>query len=130
MNAIKIKAEEKNIQKIAEAIKTAEGRATVRTIDAADVLRCAEKFQKSLDKMITKKASVGIVCQIDNNAQSFPNAYKYVPESTIFILEVFPSGIFIVGIKRDICKTVVARLRLKPEHTKAIVDFAENHFSL
>ena len=67
---------------IMDAITAAEGRATARTIKSAEILEALEAIESKLD--ISKKAMEGIAATVDINAQTFPNAYKYIPESTHF----------------------------------------------
>ena len=71
-----------NVEKITEAIKAAEGRATVRTITHAEMIDAISTVERKLS--IPKKYLDGISITVDYNAQSFPNAYKYLPESTHF----------------------------------------------
>lgn len=74
---------------ISDAIKEAEGRATVRTIDADDILHRLAQIEDTLH--ISKKAMQGVVVSVDLHAQTFPNAYKYQPQSTQFVAE-FAAG--------------------------------------
>lgn len=86
-------------EKLTEAIKTAEGRATVRKITAATILDELHTVETRLN--IPKKALAGVAVVIDANAQNFPNAYKYTPESTIF-RAVYRGGAWrITDIYRD-----------------------------
>lgn len=87
-----------NVEAIAEAIKTAEGKATARTLDV-------KKIQKILDgvsKGITKTALNGTKVHYDG-AQHFPNAYKYRPESTHFRAENVRGKWYVTDIYRDTC---------------------------
>ena len=54
----------------------------VRTINALDVVSALFTVEEKLD--ISKKALDGVSVCIDLNAQDFPNAYKFTPESTVF----------------------------------------------
>lgn len=54
----------------------------VRTVNALDVVSALFEVQEKLD--ISKKALDGVSVCIDLNAQDFPNAYKFTPESTVF----------------------------------------------
>lgn len=70
------------IEMLTKAIKEEEGRATARTITAEEVVDELERIETRLG--IAKKALNGVRVLVDMNAQSFPNAYKYTPESTHF----------------------------------------------
>lgn len=96
---MKIIINDANKEKIDAAIKTAEGRASARTITADCILRSVQKITSRLS--IPKKAMVGITATIDINAQDFPNAYKYTPESTIITVEYTRSGWTLTDIYRD-----------------------------
>ena len=69
-------------EKILAAIVEAEGRASVRVITPDDISNAIISIEKKLS--ITKKAMDGVSAEVDYNAQHFPNAYKYTPESTFF----------------------------------------------
>ena len=92
----------KNLDRIREMIKKAEGRATARTISAEDIVRFANGYTKTLG--ISKKALAGTVVVADLNAQHFPNAYKYTPESTQFGLKATSSGWSLMWVERKVCK--------------------------
>lgn len=68
--------------KLSDAIKAAEGRAKERTADAVGILSAIGEIEKRLN--ITKKSLDGVKITVDINAQDFPRAYKYTPNSTIF----------------------------------------------
>lgn len=69
-------------EKLTAAIKAAEGRATARCITPAMISNALEAVEKRLG--IMKKRMEGVKVEIDCNAQDFPKAYKYTPESTFF----------------------------------------------
>lgn len=96
---MKIKVEDKNIEKLQRAIEEAEGRAKVRTITAMTVKWAVTAVEQTLN--IPKKHMVGIKVHCDLHAQKYPNAYKYTPESTQFDLERFASGWFVTNIERE-----------------------------
>ena len=62
--------------------------ARARTIDFGDMLYALGKVEKTIHgagwHKIPKKALEGTEVVIDCNAQTFPNAYKGIPESTFF----------------------------------------------
>lgn len=90
---------EANKEKIADIIRTAEGRATARTITYGDITRAIAELEKSLG--IAKKNMTGIAADIDYNAQDFPRAYKYTPESTHFTVTRKASGWDLTSVFRD-----------------------------
>ena len=121
---MKIIIKEANIEKITAAIKEAEGRASARTVTAEEIIKVAKRITRNLD--ITKKAMVGIRAYVDPNAQDFPSAYKYTPESTQFGMIYTSSGWAMTSISR--CKTKGSRhavaLILTEEAKAAVIDRA------
>jgi len=97
---MKIIVNEKNKKKIETCIAEAEGRATVRTITFEQIEYAIERIEKELD--ITAKYMRGVTACVDPNAQDFPRAYKYTPQSTWVKLERCASGWAVIGIWRDI----------------------------
>ena len=122
---MKIKVDEKNFDKLNEAIKAAEGKARERKIDARDVVWMVNRIEKEL--RIPKKRMNGIVAVCDYNAQKYPNAYKYTPESTWVWLQRFPSGWFVVDVERRRTGGTEKRFTLNlPEEAKnAIIERCE-----
>lgn len=92
-----------NKDAVNKEIAKAEGRATVRTVRHCDIVALLPEIEKRAS-ILTKSEQVGLRVLIDANAQNFPNAYKYIPESTLVTIERFPSGWFVVGIERGICQ--------------------------
>lgn len=90
---------ETNKAKIENAITAAEGRATARTITWKDIVYSLERLEKSLG--IHKKDMIGITADIDYNAQDFPRAYKYTPESTHFKVTRKSGGWDLLSVYRD-----------------------------
>lgn len=84
---------------IEEAIKQAEGRATVRTITAAKLIMTLADVEDKLG--ISKKSLQGIKVCADLNAQKLPNAYKWRAESTHFTAEYKSGNWVITDIRRD-----------------------------
>ena len=105
MKPIIIKPENK--AEICGAIFEAEGRAKVRTLTYEDMERAIKKIENKLE--IPKKHMIGIKADCDMNAQSFPRAYKYTPESTQFGLEYTSSGWKVTWIRRDVCWNVSSK---------------------
>lgn len=84
-----------------EIITRAEGRATARRLDVDDIMYALD----SVPGCILKKHLPGCEIHCDPNARSFPNAYKYVPESTHFSVVRRPSGWYLTRVCRDTCGT-------------------------
>ena len=110
-----------NVEAIAEAIKTAEGKATARTLDV-------KKIQKILDGVSngsTKTAINGTKVHYDG-AQHFPNAYKYRPESTHFTAENVRGKWYVTDIYRDTCPNRVKNTQVtySEDAIKAILENA------
>ena len=76
------------VAKIQPALDEAQKGARARTIDFSDMLYALGNAEKIIHganwHKITKKALEGTEVVIDCNAQTFPNAYKGIPESTFF----------------------------------------------
>jgi len=96
--------------KLFKAIKAAEGRATARTIDVNDLIEALVEIDSYLS--ISKKAMKGTTVSIDCNAQKFPSAYKWTPESTIFYAEFGVSGWSVIEIEREQSRTKKYRLTM------------------
>lgn len=91
---------EKVFRKELDAIQQ---RCTVRTIDADDLFKMIVVYEKSLAHFLSYKDMKGASVEIDLNAQTFPNAYKYTPRSTVVKIECSaPRSWTILSIKRDI----------------------------
>ena len=111
---------------ISDAIKEAEGRATVRTIDADDILHRLAQIEDTLH--ISKKAMQGVVVSVDLHAQSFPNAYKYLPQSTQFVAEYVAGHWSLLHVFRGRCggPRCEMRVTLTDEAKAALISrFAE-----
>ena len=87
-----------NIEKLAEAIRTAEGKAKVRTISAEKIVDIINEIGKD----IPKKRLSGTTVLYDG-AEHFPNAYRYRPESTHFEAENVNGRWYITNIYRGAC---------------------------
>lgn len=100
---MKIIVNEKNREKIAEAIKKAEGRATARCISYDHIVKTIARIERHLS--IPKKHMTGITVSVDYWAQTFPTAYKsachfHAPESTHFCMTRTASGWAVTDIYR------------------------------
>lgn len=67
---------------LTEAIDAEQKRCTARKLDAERLCRALREAEKKLD--LPKRLLDGIIVSVDVNAQDFPKAYKYTPESTHF----------------------------------------------
>lgn len=73
-------------------------RCTARTIDTDDIIKSLSRYMEAL--RISKTAAAGIKLTVDPNAQNFPSAYRYIPESTIFDAEYTAKGWVVSSIRR------------------------------
>ena len=92
-----IKAE--NAEKIQKVIDEAEGKSRERKVTAEKLIACAEKMDKKLG--IAPAHLKGVTARVDINAQDFPNAYKYIPESTVATFEHTGRAWALIDVKRD-----------------------------
>ena len=99
---MKIIVNDKNKEKINDAIKKAEGKARERTITANDIFWMVKNIEENLG--IPKSKMLGVVATVDYHAQKFPNAYKYPPYSTHVVLEKVSTGWAVVDIRRNITR--------------------------
>lgn len=96
---IKIRANEENKEKLQAVLDDVQRRCKVRTIDADDILMAVNDLNlKFCD--VPKSRIIGVKAEVDPNAQTYARAYKYIPESTKFTLEMCPTGWFCTEIKR------------------------------
>lgn len=90
---------EKNEAKIIQMIDEIQSRATVRTITMHDVRIAIKTIEKRYQ--VPKNSMEGLSFRVDRNAQDFPKAYKYRPESTQFTLVYRNRHWHIEEISRD-----------------------------
>ena len=118
---MKIIVKTENAEKIQKAIDEAEGKARERKVTAKQLIACAEKLDKKLG--IAPAHLKGVTARVDINAQDFPNAYKYIPESTVATFEHTGRAWALIDVKRD--RTDIAskavRLNLTDEAREWIV---------
>ena len=91
---------DKNIEKITEALELVQKRTRERNINANDIMKAVEHLEGYFG--IPKKHMVGLSVNCDRWANIYPNAYKYIPYSTQFVLEYRKSGWFVSDIRRDV----------------------------
>ena len=104
MKSIKIT----NADKLAGMIEAAEGRATARTITPEDIAEALEQITERILLLSTRKDATGTTVEADPNAQQFPNAYRYIPESTHFTAELKAAGWKVTKVFRSRCWSTTA----------------------
>ena len=113
----------KNEKQITEELNKVN--AKVRNASYQSVVAIVFQIEKKLEeKGLPKKYWTGLKFWGDINAQKFPNAYKWCPESTQFMVERFASGWFITRVSRMRCSEKKATLEsaLTDEQKQAIVE--------
>lgn len=90
---------------VTSALDAVQTRCTARTITAMNIVQAIKEIEERLNLISTKTDSIGTVAEVDVNAQDFPNAYKYTPESTQITLERKTSGWTLKYIERNRCKS-------------------------
>lgn len=96
---MKIIVKSENAAKIQKAIDEAEGKARERKVTAKQLIACAEKLDRKLG--IAPAHLKGVTAKVDINAKDFPNAYKYIPESTVATFEHTGRAWALIDVKRD-----------------------------
>lgn len=117
---LKNTSDAKMLNALQESIKEAEGKARERKLNYHDIFYYLEKVEKKLD--ITKKAMEGVKVFCDPNAQEFPRAYKWTPESTQFTAEYKNGTWRITDIFRDDCGRHKISIKLTEEAEQAILN--------
>ena len=95
----KIIIDEKHAEKIAAVLETVQKRAKVRTITTEQVLDLPGTLYRFYG--VPKSRMNGLKLIIDFNAQNFPNAYKYTPESTIINVEFSATKCYLTSVERS-----------------------------
>lgn len=90
---------ERNRDKIAEAIKAAEGRSHERTITADHIFEFCNVIAKLY--RVHKKDLEGSTFYVDRYAQNFPAAYKYRAQSTHFTVRYEKGRFLLTEVCRD-----------------------------
>lgn len=103
-----------NTEKLPGMIQAAEGRATARTITPANIAEMLDTVTERILALSTRKDATGTKITADCNAQHFPNAYKYIPESTHFTAVLKSTGWTVTSIYRDRCTTTAAMITYTP----------------
>ena len=85
-----------NEAKLNAVLDEVQGRSTARTVSAGDIIYRLGKIR------VPKSRLHGTTVHYDG-AEHFPNAYKYVPESTHWIAENVNGRWYVTDIYRGIC---------------------------
>jgi len=99
-NQFRIIADEKHVDKINEALRNIQGRSTARILSAEKILDILKRVESRLD--IPKKDLDGVQV-VFTFAETFPNAYRYTPESTHFNAVYGNRHWIITNICRSVC---------------------------
>lgn len=98
---MKIKVTVNNAERIMKNFASVQGKATARTVDSySELERICDGVFKRVD--ITKKALNGTQFTYDFR-QTFPSAYRYIPESTHFTCEYRNGNWYIIEAWRSKC---------------------------
>lgn len=95
-----------NAEKLAKAIKDAEGKATART-------ETTEHITDVLSTIKVPKVHLTGTKVYYDNGQTFPNAYKYRPESTHWTAECIKGKWYITDIFRATCPNRMSAGRIE-----------------
>lgn len=109
-----------NEEKLATAIKEAEGKATARTVTVDDIRRTLAKIGNGIAKAKLHGTTVHYT-----GAEHFPNAYRFRPESTHWVAKNIKGKWYVVKIFRDTCPnrtTWNTEVDFSDEAKKAIID--------
>jgi len=102
LNTMKINVE--NVKKVNEVLKTANGKASCRTLEYTDIISMIEKIEKKLKTLLHKKDWRGLTIDCDYNAQNFKSGYYFTPYSTQITLLRGTTSWFIIDCERSDCK--------------------------
>ena len=119
-----------NKEKIEAALAEVQKLSQVRMIGYQDILDAVKYSEEKLSNILLKKDWVGLKVQADPNAQQFPNAYKYRPESTQFVLEKGVNDWFLTRLERYYTHDRIAKYTIVGLYNKAaeIADFVSRPY--
>ena len=123
-----IRVMQSNLNKIEAKVDFMQSAAKVRTITGIAILSTIKEIENRLSSILHKKDWHGLSFTVDDNAQKFPSAYKYVPESTIYKLEYRKSGWYLIWVMRSRCgikRILVCGMDTKKEQ---LANFITSHF--
>lgn len=96
---MKIKIDEPNRDKIRAALDEVQGSCTARLLTVDQILAYCQEIT-AIYRMIPKNALNGSTFTVDPNAQNFPNAYRWRPESTVAKVLYKNSKFWLVDLDR------------------------------
>jgi len=119
-----------NLTKIEKQLDIVQKKCRARTITIEDINQFITRLENRLKNIMLKKDWQGLIFYIDIHAQNFPSAYKFTPESTVFILERKKTTWDISGIKRwgTATNSVYAKNLMDEKYQKAMTKFLLNNF--
>jgi hypothetical protein len=119
---MKIRICKENRDKIQKALDAVQQKCKERTITVDDIIYSVKDIQDNLK--IAKKAMIGIKVESDQCCQNFPNAYKYTPYSTQYVMECTSTGWFLTWVDRKPTKRSGNQynLTLTEDAKKALVE--------
>lgn len=106
----KIKIAEENINRIAEILNEVQKRSRVRCVTPQEIIDTCNNVFRELN--ITKKALEGCMFTADLNAQDFPSAYKYTPESTLFTAVYKRGSWYLSSVRRDTTRRASQKVKM------------------
>lgn len=113
---------ERNKDRIASALDEVQKRSRTRTISVDCIYQFCAKANVAYG--IHKKDLEGSSFDVDWEAQDFPNAYKYIPESTHFVVVYEKKHFLLVEVRRDTTRGRERAIEasLSDETKKAIIE--------
>lgn len=112
-------------QKLQDEINEVQKRSKVRTVTVDQIVNALIEIDNLLE--IPVKAKEGLFVEVDVNAQNFPRAYKYTPESTHFYAAFSKGSWRVVDIRRE--TTLREKSRIVIHHTAASKEALIERFS-
>ena len=112
---------------VISALDDVQKRAKTRTIDDWSICQAIKEIEERLDIISSKTDAIGTIAEVDYNAQHFPNAYKFTPESTQITLVKKSSGWTLTSIQRNKCKSPANKIILTL--TEATKEHMADHVS-
>lgn len=114
--------------KITELLDSVQSQSRVRTISAGDIIsECDAQTIRLFGLGASLKALAGTEIHIDVNAQSFPHAYKYDPDSTHFIANFDGKKWTLTNVYRGGCGPSRGHIRLSDAAKHEIFRYIELH---
>jgi hypothetical protein len=119
-SAVLAKAAVKNASaKLQTVLDEVQKRTTARNISVMDICEAIYKIDQRIS--IPKKYKKGVWFWYDCNAQTFPGAYKYTPESTAFKATFNGSEWIIEAVFRAVCTNKTCKVELTEEAKEKLI---------